>query len=77
MLKKYYYLSSLQKIDIAITTLIFCIMIGFLRPLLIGNNFNTLNMIAYTLIFFAWYGCTILFSNAFTYDKMYNKLVNV
>jgi hypothetical protein len=77
MLKKYYYLSYLQKIDIGITTIIFCIMIGFLRPLLLGLHFNTKNIIAYTLIFFAWYGCTILFSNAFTYDKMYNKIVNI
>lgn len=77
MLKKYYYLSPLQKTDITITTILFCILIGFLRPLLLSLNFDTKNIIAFTLIFFAWYGCTILFSNAFTYDKMYNKLINI
>jgi hypothetical protein len=74
---KFYYLSYLQKIDITITTLMFCIFIGFLRPLILNTELNTRNIIAFTLIFFAWYGCTILFSNAFNYQQMYNKLTNV
>jgi hypothetical protein len=76
-MKNYYYLSNLQKIDITITTLIFCIFIGFLRPLIINKELNARHIIAYTLIFFAWYGCTILFSNAFNYDNVYDKLSNV
>jgi hypothetical protein len=74
---RFYYLSSLQKIDIAITTLMFCIFIGFIRPLILSENLNTRNIIAYTLLFFAWYGCTILFSNAFNYETVYNKLQNI
>lgn len=74
---KFYYLSYLQKIDITVTTLMFCIFIGFLRPLILNTGLNTRNIIAFTLIFFAWYGCTILFSNAFNYQQMYNKLTNV
>jgi len=74
---KFYYLSPLQKIDIAITTLMFCIFIGFIRPLILSENLNTRNIIAYTLLFFAWYGCTILFSNAFNYETVYNKLQNI
>ncbi len=76
-MKKYYYLSELQKIDITITTLLFCIFIGFLRPLILGEEINTQYIIAITLMFFAWYGYTILFSNAFNYDNVYNKLNNV
>lgn len=72
---KFYYLSQLQKIDITITTLMFCIFFGFLRPIILDQDMNTRNIIAYTLIFFAWYGCTILTSNAFTYQYEYNKLV--
>jgi hypothetical protein len=72
---KFYYLSQLQKVDITITTLMFCIFFGFLRPLVLSQDINTRNIIAYTLIFFAWYGCTILTSNAFTYQYEYNKLV--
>lgn len=74
---KFYYLSNLQKIDITITTLLFCIFIGFIRPLLLSNELNTRNIIAFTLIFFAWYGCTILLSNAFNYERTYNKLTNI
>ena len=73
---KFYYLTYLQKIDIAITTLLFCLFIGFFRQLLLSGELNTRNIIAYTLIFFAWYGCTILTSNAFIYQYEYNKLVN-
>ena len=61
---KFYYMSHLQKIDISLTTFMFCLFIGFLRPLLLGFELNSRNIIAYTLIFFAWYGCTILFINA-------------
>lgn len=74
---KFYYLSPLQKIDIAIATFMFCIFIGFLRPLILNTELNSRDIIAFTLIFFAWYGCTILFSNAFNYETQYNKLNNI
>ena len=74
---RFYYLSQLQKIDITITTLLFCIFIGFIRPLILSRELDTRNIIAYTLIFFAWYGCTILTSNAFSYQHQYEKLVNI
>jgi hypothetical protein len=38
---------------------------------------NSRNAIAFTLLFFAWYGCTLLFANAFTYEADYDKLVYV
>jgi hypothetical protein len=74
---RYIYLSPLQKIDIGISSLFFCILIGFLRPLLISQNLNTRNVIAYTLLFFAWYGCTLLFSNGFNYESNYRKIVDI
>ena len=74
---RFYYLSSLQKIDITITTLMFCIFIGFIRPLILNEDLNTRNIIALTLLFFAWYGCTLLFSNAFNYEHIYKKITNI
>jgi len=74
---KFYYLSNLQKIDITIVTLMYCIFIGFIRPLVLNIELNTRDIIAYTLIFFAWYGCTILFSNVVNYNTVYNKLTNI
>jgi hypothetical protein len=55
----------------------FCLFIGFLRPLLLNIEFNSRDIIAMTLIFFAWYGTTLLLTNAFTYEKNYDKLTNI
>ena len=74
---RFYHLSSLQKLDISITTFLFCILIGFLRPLLLGQDINSRNIIASTLIFFSWYGMTLVFTNAVTYETTYNKLTNI
>ena len=74
---RFYHLSNLQKIDITITSLIFCIFIGFLRPLILNKDIDSRNIIAFTLIFFAWYGCTLLFSNALNYETVYNKIINM
>jgi len=74
---RFYYLSSLQKLDISLTTLMFCIFIGFLRPLLLGIEINSRNIIVLTLIFFAWYGMTLIMTNAITYETSYNKLTNI
>jgi hypothetical protein len=74
---KFFYLSSLQKTDIAITTFMFCLFIGFLRPLLLGMELNSRDVIAYTLIFFVWYGLTMMFSNAYTYESQYYKIKHV
>ena len=72
-----YHLSSLQKIDLSIATFMFCLFIGFLRPLILNKDINTRNIIAFTLLFFAWYGSTLLFTNAFNYQSLYNKLENI
>jgi hypothetical protein len=77
MSMRFYYISNLQKISITIVTLMYCLFIGFLRPLMLNIELNTRNVIAYTLIFFAWYGCTKLMSNAFNYKTIYNKITNI
>ena len=74
---RFFYLSNLQKIDITITTLMFCLFIGVFRTLLMNMDLNSRDIIAFTLLFFAWYGCTKLFTNAFTYETQYNKLTNI
>lgn len=74
---KFYYLSSLQKTEIAIVTFMYALLIGFMRPLLLNIELNSRDVIAYTLIFFVWYGCTMMFSNAYTYESQYVKLKNI
>ena len=73
----FYYISYLQKMDIFITTLLFCIFISILRPLLINEPLNILTAIIITLLFFLWYSCTILYANAFTYEYQIDKLKNI
>jgi hypothetical protein len=74
---KFYYISSLQKLEIGILTFIFCIFIGFLRPFIINADLNSKKMITLTLLFFVWLGMTTLFTNCFTYESTYKKIVNV
>jgi len=74
---KFYYLSSLQKTEIAIVTFMYCLLIGFMRPLLLNIELNSRDIIAYTLIFFSWLGCTMMFSNAHSYESQYIKLKNI
>jgi hypothetical protein len=74
---KFYYLTSLQKLEITTITFVFCVFIGFLHPLLMDTPLNSQRILAFTLLFFAWYGSTLLFTNAFTYENEYKKLVNI
>jgi hypothetical protein len=74
---RFYYLSNLQKIDISITALMFCIFIGFIRTIILNQDLNSKEIITMTLLFFAWYGCTLLMANAFTSENQYNKLTNL
>ena len=74
---RFYYLSSLQKLEIGISTFIFCFFIGFMRPFILNQDLNSKKIITYTLLFFAWYGMTLMFTNAFTYETTYKKLVNI
>ena len=70
----YLNLSSIQKFDIGITTLLFCIFITILRPLIVYQDINSRNIIAYTLLFFATYGMTLIFTNSITFNDIKKKL---
>ena len=70
----YLNLSSIQKFDIGITTLLFCIFITILRPLIVYQDINSRNIIAYTLLFFATYGMTLIFTNSVTFSEIQKKL---
>lgn len=74
---RYYYLSALQKLEIGIVTFIFCFFIGFMRPFILNKEINSKFIIVMTLLFFAWYGMTLLFTNAFTYEGIYKKIVSI
>lgn len=72
----YLNLSSIQKIDISITTLLFCLFIIIIRPLIIYSSINSRDIIAYTLLFFATMGMTTIFTNSLSFSNIFYK-VNV
>ena len=74
---RYYYLSALQKLELGVLTFIFCFFIGFMRPFILIQDLNSKLIIVYTLLFFAWYGMTLMFTNAFTYENTYKKIVDI
>ena len=72
----YLNLSSLQKIDIGITTLLFCVFMTMIRPLIIYSSINSRDIIAYTLLFSATMGLTMIFTNSLSFSQVFYK-VNV
>lgn len=70
----YLNLSSIQKVDIGITSLLFCLFITIIRPLIIDSSINSRNIIAYTLLFFATMGLTTIFTNSLSFSNMFYKI---
>ena len=70
----YLNLSSLQKIDIGITTLLFCVFMTMIRPLIIYSSINSRDIIAYTLLFFATMGLTMIFTNSISFSQIFYKV---
>ena len=70
----YLNLSSIQKIDIGITSLLFCLFITIIRPLILDSSINSRNIIAYTLLFFATMGLTTIFTNSLSFNNLFYKI---
>jgi len=70
----YLNLSSIQKIDIGITSLLFCLFMTIIRPLIVNSSINSLNIITYTLLFFAIMGLTTIFTNSLSFNNLFYKI---
>lgn len=70
----YLNLSSIQKVDIGITSLLFCLFITIIRPLIINSSINSRIIIAYTLLFFATMGLTTIFTNSLSFNNLFYKI---
>ena len=68
------FLSSYQKFEITIVTLLFLILICFGREIILGKVPNTQYTIVLTLLLFIWLGLTKAISNSITYNKTAQKL---
>lgn len=63
-------ITYLQKNEILFTTVLFCLFIQFLKPLVFNITVPIYNIIINTLLFFVWYCSTILLSNP---TSLYNE----
>jgi hypothetical protein len=71
----YFYLSNVQKVTISVTTILFMILILFLRPIILDTELHSLRILTFTLLFFAWYGLTQILTNSFTYEYLYKGIL--
>ncbi len=71
---KYYSVSPIQKLDIAVSVCLFIILFGFARTILLGQYLDSKNVFFLTILFFIWLFLTRIFTNAVMFQYIYNKL---
>jgi hypothetical protein len=64
MITKYYILTPSQKVEIFTLTILFILFFLLLKPLFFGEPFHGEYVGTITLIFFVWYGLTLLMKNS-------------
>ena len=70
----YLNLSVIQKYDIFFTTMLVCLFMLTLRPLILTGEIISRDIIAFTILFFCFFGMTMIFTNSISYSKIYKKL---
>ena len=68
------FLSSYQKVEITVLTLLFLILICFMRPIILGQVPESNKIIVNTLLLFIWLGLTKAISNVISYNDTVQKL---
>jgi hypothetical protein len=71
----YFYLSGVQKVSLTIITILFTLFILILRPIILNNKLSSLNILTFSLLFFAWYGLTQILTNSLTYEFLYKSIL--
>lgn len=66
MISKYYILTPSQKIELFVTTILFFFIFLLLRPMLFKESFYGPHIANLAIIFFVWYGLTLIMTNALT-----------
>ncbi len=64
MLTKYYILTPAQKIELFVITIAFFLIFLLIRPMVFHESFNGPSIGNVTIIFFVWYGLTLIMTNA-------------
>ncbi len=72
---KYYILTPYQKVDLFVTTLLFFIIFLLVRPMVMAEPINGQMIGNFTILFFVWYGMTLIMTNSLliSNQKLTNK----
>lgn len=62
------YLSSIQKLEVCVATLLFLIFYCCLRPIILGVDLKSQYIVIFTFLFMVWYGLKKGITNFVTYD---------
>ena len=71
---KYYILTPYQKVDLFVTTILFFVIFLLVRPMVFGESLNGPMMGNLTILFFVWYGMTLIMTNSLVISNQ--KLTN-
>lgn len=52
-----------ENIEIVVSTISFLFIFGFIRPMLLGEQIDSMNVVITTLMFFFWYFLTMKLTN--------------
>ncbi len=61
------YLSDTQMLELSVVVILFLILIGFIRTIILNQNFDTQNIIILTFLFAIWYIFVNVFTNIYLY----------
>ena len=65
----YFFLTPIQKNVLFVITIIVMLFIFIFFPIIIGKQIDSKNVILLTLLFFAWLGFTMIFTNALMFNN--------
>jgi hypothetical protein len=55
-------MNNYQNIEIAVSTITFMFLFGYIRPMILGEHIDSINVVITTLMFFLWYYITSKFT---------------
>lgn len=63
MITKYYVLTPSQKVELFVVTILFFLIFLLIRPMVFHESFYGPSIGNTTIIFFVWYGLTLIMTN--------------
>ncbi len=64
MITKFYILTPSQKVELFVVTILFFLIFLLIKPMIFQESFHGPSIGNTTIIFFVWYGLTLIMANA-------------